>query len=73
MLFLINLVLLFDFIMIYIGLKVMQGNCSIYYWKLVLMYNFNQNVGLSLDYLNGLLFDSGDVECKWGLGVLSKF
>jgi hypothetical protein len=39
----------------------------------VLTYNFNQNVGLSLDYSNGLLPDSGDAERKWGLGVSSKF
>ncbi|WP_343741302.1 hypothetical protein [Herbaspirillum huttiense] len=68
-----NPALPFDFTTTYTGLKAMQGNRSIHYWKSVLTYNFNQNVGLSLDYSNGLLPDSGDAERKWGLGVSSKF
>lgn len=68
-----NPALPFDFTTTYTGLKALQGNRSIHYWKSVLTYNFNQNVGLSLDYSNGLLPDSGDAERKWGLGVSSKF
>lgn len=68
-----NPALPFDFTTTYTGLKALQGNRSIHYWKSVLTYNFNQNVGLSLDYSNGLLPDSGDPERKWGLAVSSKF
>ncbi|BEV15426.1 hypothetical protein HBDW_22140 [Herbaspirillum sp. DW155] len=68
-----NPALPFDFTTTFTGLKALQGSRSIHYWKSVLTYNFNQNVGLSLDYSNGLLPDSGDPERKWGLGVSSKF
>lgn len=63
----------FDFTTTFTGLKALQGARSIHYWKSVLTYNFNQNVGLSLDYANGLLPDSGDPERKWGVAVSSKF
>ncbi|KAF1041298.1 MAG: hypothetical protein GAK35_03422 [Herbaspirillum frisingense] len=63
----------FDFTTTYTGLKAVQGSRSIHYWKSVLTYNFNQNVGLSLDYSNGVLPDTADPERKWGLGVSSKF
>jgi len=68
-----NPALPFDFTTTFTGLKALQGNRSIHYWKSVLTYNLNQNVGLSLDYSNGLLPDSGDQERKWGLAVSSKF
>ncbi|MFJ3054368.1 hypothetical protein [Herbaspirillum sp. NPDC087042] len=68
-----NPALPFDFTTTFTGLKALQGSRSIHYWKSVLTYNFNQNVGLSLDYSNGLLPDSGDPERKWGLAVSSKF
>ena len=63
----------FDFTTTYTGLKALQGSRSIHYWKGALTYNFNQNVGLSLDYSNGLLPDTGDAERKWGLGIATKF
>lgn len=63
----------FDFTTTYTGLKAVQGSRSIHYWKGALTYNFNQNVGLSLDYSDGLLPDTGDAERKWGLGVSTKF
>ncbi len=68
-----NPALPFDFTTTFTGLKAFQGNRSIHYWKSVLTYNFNQNVGLSLDYSDGLLPDSGDAERKWGVAVSSKF
>ncbi|WP_182994787.1 hypothetical protein [Herbaspirillum frisingense] len=68
-----NPALPFDFTTTFTGLKALQGDRSIHYWKSVLTYNFNQNVGLSLDYSNGLLPDTGDAERKWGLAVSSKF
>lgn len=63
----------FDFTTTYTGLKALQGSQSIHYWRGALTYNFNQNVGLSLDYSNGLLPDTGDAERKWGLGISTKF
>jgi len=63
----------FDFTTTYTGLKALQGSRSIHYWKGALTYNFNQNVGLSLDYSDGLLPDTGDAERKWGLGIATKF
>ncbi|MBP0597232.1 hypothetical protein J8I26_03900 [Herbaspirillum sp. LeCh32-8] len=63
----------FDFTTTYTGLKALQGNRGIHYWKSVLTYNFNQNVGLSLDYSNGVLPETADPERKWGLGLSSKF
>ena len=63
----------FDFTTTYTGLKALEGSRSIHYWKGALTYNFNQNVGLSLDYSNGLLPDTGDAERKWGLGIATKF
>lgn len=63
----------FDFTTTYTGLKALEGSRSIHYWKGALTYNFNQNVGLSLDYSDGLLPDTGDAERKWGLGVSTKF
>lgn len=68
-----NPALPFDFTTTYTGLKALQGTRSIHYWKSALTYNFNQNVGLSLNYSNGLLPDTGDEERKWGLGISSKF
>jgi hypothetical protein len=68
-----NPALPFDFTTTYTGLKALEGSRGIHYWKAVLTYNFNQNVGLSLDYSNGLLPDSADPERKWSLGVSSKF
>jgi len=62
-----------DFTTTFTGLKALRGDRSIHYWKSVLTYNLNQNMGLSLDYSNGLLPDSGDPERKWGLAVSSKF
>ncbi|ASU41408.1 hypothetical protein hmeg3_12090 [Herbaspirillum sp. meg3] len=63
----------FDFTTTYTGLKALEGSRSIHYWRSALTYNFNQSVGLSLDYSNGLLPDTGDPERKWGLGVSTKF
>jgi len=63
----------FDFTTTYTGLRALHGSRSIHYWKGALTYNFNQNVGLSLDYSNGLLPDTGDAERKWGLGIGTKF
>lgn len=68
-----NPALPFDFTTTFTGLKALEGSRSIHYWKSVLTYNFNQNVGLSLDYSNGLLPDTADPERKWGLGIASKF
>lgn len=68
-----NPALPFDFTTTFTGLKALHGNRSIHYWKSVLTYNFNQYVGLSLDYSNGLLPDTGDPERKWGVGISSKF
>ena len=68
-----NPALPFDFTTTFTGLKALQGSRSIHYWKSVLTYNFNQNVGLSLDYSNGLLPDTADPERKWGVGISSKF
>ncbi|MFL9879590.1 hypothetical protein PQR63_14420 [Herbaspirillum rhizosphaerae] len=63
----------FDFTTTYTGLKALEGSRSIHYWRSALTYNFNQSVGLSLDYSNGLLPDTGDPERKWGLGISTKF
>ncbi|NUU01280.1 hypothetical protein HNO84_06705 [Herbaspirillum robiniae] len=68
-----NPALPFDFTTTFTGLKALQGNRGIHYWKSVLTYNFNQNVGLSLDYSNGVLPETADPERKWGLGISSKF
>lgn len=63
----------FDFTTTFTGLKAIEGSRGIHYWKSVLTYNFNQNIGLSLDYSNGVLPETGDPERKWGLGISSKF
>jgi hypothetical protein len=63
----------FDFTTTFTGLKALKGAQSIHYWKSVLTYNFNQNIGLSLNYSNGLLPDTADREKKWDLGISSKF
>ncbi|WDZ98296.1 hypothetical protein Herbaro_11050 [Herbaspirillum sp. WKF16] len=63
----------FDFTTTFTGLKAIEGSRGIHYWKSVLTYNFNQNVGLSLDYSNGVLPETADPERKWGLGISSKF
>ncbi|WP_157050468.1 hypothetical protein [Herbaspirillum rhizosphaerae] len=63
----------FDFTTTYTGLKALEGSRSIHYWRGALTYNFNQSVGLSLDYSDGLLPDTGDPERKWGLGIATKF
>lgn len=68
-----NPALPFDFTTTFTGLKALQGSRGIHYWKSVLTYNFNQNVGLSLDYSNGVLPETADPERKWGLGISSKF
>lgn len=68
-----NPALPFDFTTTFTGLKALQGDRSIHYWKAVLTYNLNQNVGVSLDYSKGLLPDSGDPERKWNVGLSSKF
>jgi hypothetical protein len=62
-----------DFTATYTGLAALVGAQGIHYAKADLTYNFNQNLGLVLDYSNGLLPDTGDREKKWGLGVASKF
>jgi hypothetical protein len=51
----------------------LQGQQSIHYWKAALTCNFNQNVGLNIDYSNALLPDTADPERKWGLGLVTKF
>ncbi len=63
----------FDFTTTYTGLKAIKGAQSIHYWRSTLTYNFNQNVGLSLDYSNGLVPDTADPERKWNLGISTKF
>ncbi|MCA1323646.1 hypothetical protein [Herbaspirillum sp. alder98] len=68
-----NPALPFDFTTTFTGLKALQGDRSIHYWKAVLTYNLNQNIGVSLDYSKGLLPDSGDPERKWNVGLSSKF
>jgi hypothetical protein len=62
-----------DFTATYTGLAALVGSQGIHYVKADLTYNFNQNIGLVLDYSDGLLPDTGDREKKWGLGVASKF
>jgi hypothetical protein len=62
-----------DFQLTYTGLHAIVGSQGIHYTKAGLTYNFNQNVGLALDYSNGLLPETGDREKKWSLGVASKF
>ncbi|HEY4073839.1 MAG TPA: hypothetical protein VGM52_12125 [Herbaspirillum sp.] len=62
-----------DFTATYTGLAALVGSQGIHYVKADLTYNFNQDLGLVLDYSNGLLPDTGDREKKWGLGVASKF
>lgn len=68
-----NPALPFDFTTTFTGLKALKGAQSIHYWKAVLTYNLNQNIGLSLDYSNGTLPDTADREKKWSLGLTSKF
>jgi hypothetical protein len=63
----------FDFTTTFTGLKALEGAQSIHYWKATLTYNLNQNIGLSLDYSNGLLPDTADPERKWALGLSTKF
>jgi hypothetical protein len=62
-----------DFIATYTGLAAIVGSQGIHYTKAGLTYNFNQNVGLALNYSNGVLPETGDREKKWSLGVASKF
>jgi hypothetical protein len=62
-----------DFIATYTGLAAIVGAQGIHYTKAGLTYNFNQNVGLALNYSNGVLPETGDREKKWSLGVASKF
>lgn len=62
-----------DFILTYTGLKAIVGAQSIHYLKAALTYNFNQTIGLVLNYSDGLLPESGDPEKKWNLGIASKF
>lgn len=62
-----------DFIATYTGLAAIVGSQGIHYTKAALTYNFNQNVGLALNYSNGVLPETGDREKKWSLGVASKF
>ncbi|HEY4316818.1 MAG TPA: hypothetical protein VGN04_04365 [Herbaspirillum sp.] len=62
-----------DFIATYTGLAAIVGSHGIHYAKAGLTYNFNQNVGLALNYSNGVLPETGDREKKWSLGVASKF
>ncbi|RXZ38992.1 hypothetical protein D9O50_01495 [Oxalobacteraceae bacterium CAVE-383] len=62
-----------DFIATYTGLRAIVGSQGIHYVKAGLTYNFNQNIGLALNYSNGVLPESGDREKKWSLGVASKF
>lgn len=62
-----------DFILTYTGLKAIVGAQSIHYLKAALTYNFNQNIGLVLNYSDGLLPENGDPEKKWNLGIASKF
>ena len=62
-----------DFVATYTGLAAIIGAQGIHYTKAALTYNFNQNVGLALNYSNGVLPETGDREKKWSLGVASKF
>ncbi|MGI4849255.1 MAG: hypothetical protein ACRYGK_14100 [Janthinobacterium lividum] len=62
-----------DFVLTYTGLQALVGNLNIHYLRSALTYNFNQTMGLSLNYSTGLLPDSGDREKKWNLGITSKF
>lgn len=62
-----------DLIATYTGLKAITGSQSIHYTKVGVTYNFNQHVGLGLNYSNGLLPDTATREKKWNLGIASKF
>lgn len=68
-----NPALPFDFTTTFTSLKALRGTQSIHYWRASLNYNLNQNVGLSLDYSDGLLPDTADAERKWNLGISTKF
>ena len=62
-----------DFTATYTGLAAIVGSQGIHYVKAGLTYNFNQNLGLVMNYSNGILPETGDREKKWNLGVASKF
>lgn len=68
-----NPVIPLDYVMTYTALKSVVGDKNIHYLKGALTYNFSQTVGLSLNYSNGLLPDTGDREKRWNLGITSKF
>lgn len=63
----------FDLTTSFTSLKALRGAQSIHYWKTTLNYNLNKSVGLSLNYADGVLPDTGDAERKWNLGVAAKF